>query len=184
MRLPDGNIDDLFTVEFQFQRFQGAAGGLNGFNSLVAAESVVQMNGKVADFDIRHIFKFCSRCFDEILFQFIAFADAVFAAQTGGEEFPFRQEQGLFCGKHYAARNMERHDVQIRRFGDLVFPEPFGNVFRIGWFAGGEDHVHAVVESAVDEVGRQFAGEFRDGVPFVSGAGTECRGDSDAASFR
>ena len=57
MRLPDGDIDDFFPVELQFQRFQSTAGGLDRFDPFVAAKSVIQVDGKVSDFNIRHVLK-------------------------------------------------------------------------------------------------------------------------------
>ena len=153
MRLPDRNIDNFFFGEFQFKRLNRAARRLDGPDSPVAAETVIEMNCQIADLDIRHIFQFGTRRLDQIFLDFIAFPYAVLSAQTRRKKFPLRQEQDFLPGKHHAAGDVERFDTQARRFSQAVLAQPFGNVIGIGRFVRCQHNGHSVGERAVDEIG-------------------------------
>ena len=185
MSLPDGNVNHFFIGELQLQRLNRAPRGTNRLDTAVKTESVIQMNRKISDFDIRHIFELGARCLDKILLHLVGSADAVFAAETRGEKFAFCQEQSLLFREHHSAGNMKPLHGKLVRFGNAVFAQPFGDMLEIGILVCGKDDLHAVFKSMSDEFGGKLARNLRHRIALLFIRACAERGrNADAGTFR
>ena len=180
VRLPYRNIHHCIIVKFQHKRFDGTSAALHVFKSAVPAKAVIQMHGQIPFLDICHVLQLTGGRPGNVLLLRSLGPYTVLPAQDCRKKFPFGQKHDFLFRKHNAAGNGQIPNGKIRAVRKPILPEPFGNVFGIGFLRRGQNHLHSHIQRTGNKIHGEAARKLRYRLGALLRGGPQRRRDSDA----